>query len=64
MARGGKRIGRTGAWITAVWIGGLAGTAIAAGCDGGSPPEQSGTQRLAGRDFGNLFFWKQVAGRG
>src|SRR4051794_5664068 len=29
------------------------------GCDGSSPPEQSGTQLLAGRDFGNLFFWNE-----
>ncbi len=50
-------MGRIRAWIRTVWAGGLAATAIAAGCDGSNLPEQSGAQRLAGRDFGNLFFW-------
>ena len=59
MATGGKRKGRTRTGIAAVWLGGLVATAIVEGCDGNSPPEQSGTQLLAGRDFGNLFFWNE-----
>jgi hypothetical protein len=59
MATGGKRKGRTRVGIAAIWLGGLAATAIVAGCDGNSPPEQSGMQRLAGRDFDNLFFWNE-----
>ncbi len=35
----------------------VAGAALVQACDGGSPPQQSGTQLLPGRDFGNLFFW-------
>jgi hypothetical protein len=60
MAWGGKRMERTRAWIAAGWVGGLAATAIGgAGCDRSSPPEQSGTQQLPGRDFDNLFFWNE-----
>lgn len=57
MATGGKRAGRSRAWIEALWVGGLAATAVVAGCGGNNPPEQSGTQRIAGRDFDHLFFW-------
>lgn len=59
IATGGTRMGRIRAWIRVLWIGGFTATAIAAGCGGSSPPEQSGTQRLAGRDLGNLFFWNE-----
>ncbi len=56
MATGGKRMGR----IRAVWVvGRLAAAAITAGCGADSPPEQSGTQRLTGRDFDHLFFWNE-----
>lgn len=59
MATGGKRMGQKRAWMVAVWVGTLAAAAIGAGCDGGSPPEQSGVQRLGGRDFDHLFFWNE-----
>jgi hypothetical protein len=50
-------MGRTRTSIAVVFLGVVfLGTR---GCDGSSPPEQSGTQLLAGRDFGNLFFWNQ-----
>jgi hypothetical protein len=45
--------------MAVVFLGKWFATAIVAGCDGGSPPAPSGTQLLAGRDFGNLFFWNQ-----
>jgi hypothetical protein len=51
-------MGRTRTSI-AIFLGILIATPIVGGCGGASPPEQSGTQLLAGRDFGNLFFWNE-----
>ena len=50
-------MGRTRTSIAVVFVG-IVFLGIM-GCDGSSPPEQSGTQLLAGRDFGNLFFWNE-----
>ena len=50
----------TRASVAGAWAAGLAlvlAAALVAACDGSSPPGQSGTQLLAGRDFGNVFFW-------
>src|SRR5882672_4942742 len=50
----------TRASVAGAWAAGLAlawGAALVSGCDGSSPPGQIGTQLMAGRDFGNVFFW-------
>ena len=52
-------MGRTRTSMAVVFLGHLIVAAITQGCDGGSPPAPSGTQLLAGRDFGNLFFWHE-----
>ena len=49
-------MGRTRASIGVVILGSLI---AAPGCGGASAPDESGTQLLAGRDFGNLFFWNE-----
>jgi len=52
-------MGRTRTAIAVAFLGKLLVAATVEGCDGGSPPAPSGTQLLAGRDLGNLFFWNE-----